>query len=185
MAYLAIPAGLYRAKAVDVYLEHPEGKQERIVVTFRFTENGPNGEPAYGQDIKWMGFFSDKAFQHTVRALRHCGWVGDDIGDLSTILEQNGGSEVQLEIEQGEFNGKMQTRVKWVNHRDGAKPATMSDAQRAAFAARMRGKVLMAGQIDPTLAAPTSASPPPARAPAAAPDNLNDAADAAALNVPF
>jgi hypothetical protein len=68
--------------------------------------------------IWWVGTFDDKpnakgttASDITCRALRNCGWRGDDFGDLRGIDSE----DVELDIQEDTYEGNTRLRVKWVN----------------------------------------------------------------------
>lgn len=106
--------------------------KEQIVVFFRFI-----GGEFDGQGITWYGFFTDGTIDRTLDSLRHCGWAGDNIGELDG-LDAN---EVELELEDDTYNGKTTTKVKWVNRLSGPSLKNQMDATQVRdFAARMRGR---------------------------------------------
>lgn len=65
----------------------------------------------HGQKILWYGYLTPAAMPRTVAALRHMGWTGNDLRDLTSIGKNN----VELVVEGEEYNGKTYPRVKWVN----------------------------------------------------------------------
>lgn len=134
-----IPAGTYRARACapgEAQLGYTAKGTEQIAVAFTLLQ-----PPFEGQCITWFGYFSDKATEQTVKALRACGWQGDDLNDL-TGLDAN---EVDLVIEEEtDDQGRVRSRVRWVNRPGDGRVKlqnTMSPEQRKSFAARMRGNV--------------------------------------------
>lgn len=143
-----IPAGTFSAVAVPVSDEATgrmvyarfgttgEGPNEKkqVVVTFKLT----SGEAA-GQTISWFGFFTEKTWERTVKALRSCGFRGDDLSELTTQVLSN---EVNLVIEHEEWEGKVRAKVAWVNGTGGValkNPMKQDDLKR--FAAMMKGRV--------------------------------------------
>jgi hypothetical protein len=95
-----------------------------------------------GQRVSWYGYFSEKTTERTIEALRFCGWTGQDLSDLSEI-GQDQNVEVNLVIEQEEYEGKVRAKVQWVNRAGGLAMASPLDANQAkSFAQRMKGAVL-------------------------------------------
>lgn len=134
-----IPAGTYRARAcapAEAQFGYTAKGTEQIAVALTLI-----GPPFEGQVIYWFGYFTDKANEQTIKALRTCGWTGDDLNDLAG-LDAN---EVDLVIEEEtDDQGRVRSRVRWINAPGGGKVKlqnTMTPEQRAAFAKRMRGNV--------------------------------------------
>jgi hypothetical protein len=127
-------AGLYVAKAESWELATSENGKEYIAISFEIME----GE-AIGRRVPWRGFFTEKTQTRTLEALRYCGWDGHDFLKLDGMNK----NLVQLDISEEEYKGKMYPKVQWVNRLGGmAVKNAMTDAQRAAFAARMKGPAL-------------------------------------------
>jgi len=126
--------GLYVAKAEWWELATSENGKEYIVISFCIAE-GEHVE----RRITWRGFFTEKTQTRTLEALRYCGWDGHDF----TKLEGLDKNLVQLDVTEEEYNGKMYAKVNWVNRLGGmAVKNVMTEKQRAAFAARMKGPAL-------------------------------------------
>jgi hypothetical protein len=147
-----------KARAVEYELGYTSSDSEQIRVEFVLLE-GPN-ENAH---INWLGFFTEKTTEHTLKALRTCGWVGDDLSDLQGF-DQN---EVFLVIEHEEdLEGQLRPRVRWINA--GAGAFTLKNKMDAgaakAFAERMKGHEL--AQKQRTMGTPTP-EPQSKRTPAA------------------
>lgn len=128
-----IPKGTYRARAVNAKLG--QGKNApQVGIEFELL-----GDAALsGRRISYYGSFSDAAMEFTLRALRTCGWRGDDVSSLIGITD----NEVSLVIDQEEWEGKTRNKVKWVNPLGGlAMKAELAEDEAKKFAAKMRGKV--------------------------------------------
>lgn len=132
-----LDAGYYRARAVEWALGKTEKGNRQVAVRFETFD----AEDRPGEHITWYGYFTEKTEERTLESLQHCGWEGDDITDLSGI-ERN---EVQLVVEQEEYEGKRRARVQWVNKPGGggiAIKAPLDEAEKAEFARDVRAKVL-------------------------------------------
>lgn len=147
--------GTYRAKPLGAALGVANTGNEQVGIEFQLLD-----EP--GGNITYYGTFTEKAAQHTIKALRVSGWRGEDLSDLSSIGADTA-LEVHLVIENEEYQGTVRAKVKWVNASGGLAfktPLTGDGAK--AFAARMRGAVLAfdksAGQPKPN--SRTGAQPP-------------------------
>ena len=100
-----VPKGKYRARAREwVLTEIGEKGTPAVAVEFVFSDESLGS-------IRWDGWLSDAAFDRTIESLRHCGWTGDDLSDLDG-LDAN---EVELVVEDDDYNGKTYSKVKWVN----------------------------------------------------------------------
>lgn len=134
-----IDPGTYPAQPLEAELTETKKGDPCVVVSF---------EIAHGQRISWWGYFTDKTQRRTIESLRHCGWDGDNLGDLSSISPES--PTVELVIEHEEYEGKVRARVQWVNRLGGGiATAPMAADKRAAFAARMKGLVI---EVDKSLA---------------------------------
>lgn len=153
---MTIQPGTYAARATDAVLGYTSNGSEQVAVAFVLLDD--KGQQTVTH-ITWYGFFTEKTTERTIQALRHCGWQGDDLSELSTV----GSADVELVIDdEPDLQGQMRTRVRWVNALGSSAPAIkdrMGDAQRKAFAAKMRGMVVAAngGKASPRPAAPARA----------------------------
>jgi hypothetical protein len=131
-----------RAKGVTADLGYTGNGREQVAVQFQIIDG-----PYAGRSLTWYGFFGDELngnakktpTEITIKALRACGWSGDDITDLKGIDSE----EVELVIVVDNYQGKTSNKVKWVNKPGGglALKERMDDKARAAFKARMAKKV--------------------------------------------
>ncbi len=157
--------GTYRAHPNGFDLGYTKDSKPQIAVQFDILEG--NGEPT-GSTITWFGYFTDKSRDITFKALRACGWVGDDIDAPDGF----GSQDVEIVVEEDTYEGKTQLKVRWVN-KPGAGIALqkpMNADERKRFAAEMKGFVLKANGGKPS--APTPAKPPAGNArPAPASDD--------------
>lgn len=138
----------YRAKAVEYGLGTTAGGKEQLAV--RFEVQDPETP---GQSFTWYAYFTDAALERTIESLRHCGWTGDDLSDLSGI-ERN---EVSIVVEDEEYEGKVRAKVRWVNALGGlALKSRMEGGQAKAFAASLKDRIRGLGVGKPAAAKPSS-----------------------------
>lgn len=138
-----IAPGTYRGRAVGGALGETSSGGEQVAVEFELMDS----TGAVGPHILWYGYFTEKAFDHTIRALRVCGWKGDMLTDLSGLTD----NEVSLVIESETYEGRTKSRVRWVNPAGdvglGLKAPLTGDKARA-FAAKMRGRIAGVDQAE-------------------------------------
>jgi hypothetical protein len=143
--------GTFAARGVSGALGFTEGGKEQVAVQLEILS-----EEFLGETITYYGYFTEKTQERTIESLRLLGWSSDDLFDLSGI----GSTEVRVVIEEEDYNGKLQLKVKWINGPGGlALKAPMSDGEARAFSARMKGAVLASKQRAPatTASRPTTA----------------------------
>jgi hypothetical protein len=128
--------------------------------------------------LTWYGHFTEASADRTIESLRHMGWTGNDF----EVLEGLDTNEVDLVVEEEDFEGKVSTKVQWVNRVGGVAIKTpLAGDKLKSFAAAMRGRIQAldaAGGRKPAAAKPRP--PPPPGAPAGAdrrpePPPLDDA----------
>lgn len=130
-------AGTHKARAVSWALGGGQGK-EQIAIMFEILEG-----MLQGKSITAYLSFSDAAVDYTMEKMRNCGWDSDSLAELDSL----GNNEVQIVVEDEQWQGKTRSKVKFVNK---ANRLTLKDAmdERAVqtFAARMRGKAVASKQ---------------------------------------
>lgn len=98
--------GTYRANAIRAELGESQNGTPFAAVTFRLEDKD--------ETIVWYGYLTDRTTERTLRSLRIAGWVGNDLrtieGDGSALRES-----VDLVIQDDEYNGKVRSKVQWVN----------------------------------------------------------------------
>lgn len=124
------------------------------------------GEQA-GRSIDYYAWLSDGAVDNSIRTLSQAfGWDGD------LVALQNGenpfsGKDVEIVVEMESYNGKMRTKVKWLNAIGGGSRASSNETREVESLVQKlarRAKAIAAETKGG--AAPQSASAPaPARAP--------------------
>src|SRR5688500_1276083 len=134
-----IKEGTYTAKGVEAKLGFTAAGKEQVAVRLRLSS---------GEGITYFGYFTEKTTERTLESLRHLGWAGEDLFDLSGI-DQN---EVEIVVEHEEYetdSGELKTsaKVRWINAIGGggiAMKSTMDVAQAKAFAQRMKATAIAA-----------------------------------------
>lgn len=129
-----IPTGTYKARAREWAFGLSQNGNEQIAVMFALV-----GGEHDGQTITWFGHFTDKTLERTLDSLRHMGWQSDNIAELDDL----GTNEVEIVIDEEEYDGKVRSKVRWVNGPSRlALKDQMNRSQVEAFAARLRGKTV-------------------------------------------
>ena len=127
--------GYYRARAGDPALGHSSTGKEQIAVMFTITEDCEYN----GKRLAWYGYFTDAAFDITLKALRAMGWKGHDLNDLSTV----GSKESSVVVKHEVYKGETKVRIAFVNELGGGMlKDRMGEADAQSFASRMKGKIL-------------------------------------------
>lgn len=134
--------GTWRAKLVakEIYKAPPKegetAEREYLKVGLEVTQ----GEHA-GKTVSDSWYFTDAAYDLTVKRMRAFGWKGVDLGDLSTL----GCEEADIVCQNDTFKGKTRLKVKFVNAL-GDSPdrvsAPLNAGELKSFAARMRAKIV-------------------------------------------
>jgi hypothetical protein len=128
-----IEPGTYRATATNEFnFQQAKTGSQYLRLYFRLIDNPE-------VTIGWSGFFTEKTQARTLEALRACGWRGDDLSQLSFPA----GNEVLLVIEDEEYEGKLHSRVAFVNSiRGPSVKNAMAPQDLKMFAARMKGAIV-------------------------------------------
>jgi hypothetical protein len=124
--------GVFAARAEAAQLTKTSKGDPQVLVVFEILSPGPQ----QGSKIGWYGFFTPKTQERTLEALYACGWHGPDLTDLSGV----GDREVEIVVEEEEYQGKVRSKVRWVNVPGrGANISPLPVNEATAFAARMKG----------------------------------------------
>lgn len=170
---MEIENGKYKARGVKGELGLTSTGKEQVGVELALT-----GDGYVGTSLTWYGYFTDAALPFTIKTLRTLGWQGSDLADLSGI----DANEVELVVENEEYEGKNRTRVKFINAIGGLSMKEPLPADRAkAFAAAMKGKILGVEQANGQRPQAAKSKPSSAPAPRANPEPK----PAADFDVPF
>jgi hypothetical protein len=123
--------GTYRATAESAVLGTTKTGKEQIAVQFKLTDLGVR--------LTWRGFFTEKTTDRTFESLRACGWAGDDVSAVTFPP----GNEVEIVVENEEYDGKVHPKIQWVNTIGGASVQNAMDpVQAKSFGARMKGALI-------------------------------------------
>lgn len=174
--------GIYRARPLSpkaTVCQASTGTYQ-VAAEFEILSQGYEGER-----IWWYGFLTDKAMKNAVKGLRNCGWTGSK-WDEPIELDTN--AEVDLDIQNEEWEGKSKLKVAWVNKpgENGGAPVPLEPAQLKAFAARMNGYLLAQGGAPKPASKPAPKSPPRAsNPPPAAQQTKTEQIGVQADDIPF
>lgn len=179
--------GRYKAIPVDGGLGETSKGNPELAILFKLTEDGE----AKGTQLTWYGYFTDASADITIKALRACGWTGNDMmewldfkkalpkpGEVELVIEQEPAQDSngnQIELPDGTVETR--ARVRWVNPvgKIGLRAPLAAD-KAAAFAAKMKGKLLAFDQSNgggKNNGAPASQRPtPPKGGPAVDPGDV-------------
>ncbi len=151
-----------RASAADLSKSSQKGTP-CVDIEFEVTRRSADGVDEVGARIRTQLWLTEAALARTVESLRHTGWQGDDLSDLSTV----GSKECAIVVVEDEYRGQIRLKVAYVNAlgADGLPTSVgaMSPEEKKAFAARMRGQVIAASGGKPSAKpAPKPAAPRPA-----------------------
>jgi len=162
-----IPEGTWRARGVAAELGYTSQDHEQVGVLIQFSPD--QDVDVDDRQLTWYGQFTEKSEPHTLKALRVCGWVGENLADLTSI---DGGVEIEaVVVHEDDLQGQPRARVRFLNPIGAggvAMKAKMSEEQAKAFAERMRGRVLASAAKTPAPATTKPAAAPPPRAATAA-----------------
>ncbi len=144
--------GTYVARAVDIDLGYTSKGTPQYAVVFQKESK---------ETITWYGYMTDASAERTLESLRYCGWRGMGPG---AVTVDDLPEEVEIVVDDEEYNGEVYSRVKWVNQRSGraALKDRMNDNQRRDFSAKFKN---LAMKIKPVAPPPKQALPPVNSAP--------------------
>lgn len=132
-----IEAGYYPMRVVEADLGYTSKQRPQVALLLEIKAGAHAGE-AY----TWYGHFTDAARMRTIQSLRTLGWKGDDISELGTLI----GGEAQCSIQiEPDLDGVDRARVGFIGRGNLAMKERMSDEQKKAFAASLKGLILSMG----------------------------------------
>lgn len=138
-----IPSGTYKGRAVadSAQYGHTKNGHEQIVIDLMVTVPMA-GDVEEEKRLSTFLVFSDAAAPYAVERLRACGWQGDDLTDLRGI----DANEVDVTVKYEMYNGEEKLKVDILT--GGGRVVVkdqMSESQKRAFAARLKGTVKATG----------------------------------------
>lgn len=144
-----------RSKAKEWQLGESETGSPFIMVSFPV-----KNEDGTERFLAWRGYFTEKTTERTIESLRFMGFEGDDLTNLVGLDTL----EVDLVVEDEEYEGKTYERVQFINKPRGPAVKKPLEGQKlGAFAAQMKAafRAHDAEQGKRTGAAPKPAAPRP------------------------
>jgi hypothetical protein len=129
--------------------ESSEKKTKQVVVNFEITDGVDKG-----RKIAWIGYFTEKTVNNTLKALRVCGLTGDDLSSDQPLT-----NPVSLVVDhEDDQEGKPRARVSWVNAPGGGGglvlDKTMSKDDRLLFAASLKSRLAGIAEVKSTESTP-------------------------------
>jgi hypothetical protein len=134
--------GEYSARAISWDFGQTKKGENQIAILFGLLDDPTKRLTYYGQ-------FGEKTLKHTMKALRACGWRGSDLSELFGGAGGLDEKDVMLVVENEEWDGKIRTRIKWVNPLGVSMESPLDAAGMKAFAASMKAKIVA---LDPASA---------------------------------
>ena len=143
--------GTYLATITDhVLKEIGEKNTPAVNFTFETIENVQTKEPEV-KTVYCPLWLTDnkKAWEITMDTLtKVIGWNGDDLSDLNGTGDFVG-KEVWLVLDEEEYNGKIQTKVKFINRVGGQTQKPFDPEKAKSLSEKLKGKVLAYRQNSP------------------------------------
>lgn len=132
---MAYENGAFRAIARDFVLGKSSTGKEEISVLFEIVEDGTNK----GKRITWYGYFTEGTIDRTLESCENAGWDGN-----SPDFQGIGSKECVIVIEDEEYQGKINAKVKWVNAggRGLKKDAVLAGSDLIAFQSNLKAAIL-------------------------------------------
>jgi hypothetical protein len=130
-----IPPGEYFARCTKADLGFTSTGKEQAVLTFRLRDTDA--------DLRWFGYFSDKAIEICLKAIRTAGFTDTDLGKLPDWVPGDAAPDVVLSVGHELYEGKTQVKVNWVNSAHAQLKNAMTPEQRAAFGKKMKAAVVL------------------------------------------
>jgi len=124
-----IPAGKYRAKAQTYELAQTKNGDPQVAIDFSLKL----GDGTYTRH-PWFGHFTEKTTDRTLESLRHMGYQGTNLLEVTPAMLPNV-IEVVVEHETDQ-KGQPRSKIRWVNRGAGSATPLATD-KRANFAAEM------------------------------------------------
>lgn len=152
-----IEPGDYRAKAISWAFGTAGTGKPQVGVVFELIGDEAIG----GVKLTWYGFLHDeKSAKRTMSSMRACGWDGLGLITEAQGLDQN---EVGVVVEDNDWEGKVTSRIAWVNA-IGPAVKPMDEQAKAALNAKIAQWQKPSANGGNGRKAPPPKVPPPAQA---------------------
>lgn len=130
-----VTPGTYKATVISHAISETRAGAPQATVTFSFSADG---RP---QSMTWFGSFKEGALKHTLKSLLVCGLKGNNPAGPLEI-----GKEVSIVVDdQAGEDGKMRSRVLWVNAIGAARNIIPPDMAKAKLSG-LEGAIIAARQ---------------------------------------
>lgn len=103
--------GNFKGNVIDYGVNETKEGLPQVFIVFNV--------PELNKKMTWYGSFkSEQSREITVKAILNCGFTGKSIADLAggkeaKVLDEH--KELELNIDEQEYNGKVQERIQWIN----------------------------------------------------------------------
>jgi len=137
-----LPEGKYIARMSGAVVKKSKSGNQYLLASFDVTQGPYTGHSAFRSF-----HFTDAALEYTVADLQKCGWADDDIAAFDgTDLRGCNTNEVRITVEHEPYtdqngNERVAAKVKWINSLDSGLKSNVSEGERAAFGASMKGRI--------------------------------------------
>lgn len=131
----------YMANVIGAIFGTSSNGNEQIAIQFEITE-WPNPDDTL-QSIAYLGTFTDASFEYTEKAMRACGWEGDDLTEFKDQADAGQLGPVELVVYDDTYEGETRPKVLFVNKPGGGRfkfkeGSELDGAGLKNFAARMK-----------------------------------------------
>lgn len=138
-----IPAGRYDAIVDGAEPGMTKNGADQVVLALRI-----DGGEHDGRVLPKYCYLSDAALPWTMKTLWACGFKGNDLSELTSVV----GALVSITVEHDEYEGVVRNKVAWVNERRSFVVNKLDESSKASFADRYRAKVAaMAAAANPQI----------------------------------
>jgi hypothetical protein len=124
-----IEPGKYQARAVSWDFGVTSTGKDQIGILFEVQGGSESVR------LPWYGFFHDEsAAKRSMSSMRACGWNGEGpVTDAQGLDEK----DVQVVVEDDDYNGETRSRIAWVNSLGVAMAKPLDDTRKAALNERL------------------------------------------------
>jgi hypothetical protein len=128
----------YTANIVGATFGTASTGNEQIAIQCEITE-GPDDLTT----IAYLGTFTDKSFEYTEKAMRACGWEGNDLIDFKRQADAGQLGPVEIVVYDDTYDGETRPKILFINKPGGGRfkfkeGSELDGAGLQAFSARMK-----------------------------------------------